>query len=95
MSESKMTLIEKMIWWVLPKKTKDLIERQRKARSDENEAHLRKLQDYATVIVAKHRQEAARKKSISSDDDERRDRHDRDSDDHRDNDSVHYSHYVD
>ncbi len=95
MRSDKMTLIERIIWWLLPRKTKDLIERQRKARSEENEAHLRKLQEYATVIVAKHRQEAVRKK-ISSSDDERRDRHDRDSDDnHRDNDSVHYSHYVD
>ena len=95
MRSDKMTLIERIIWWLLPRKTKDLIERQRKARSEENEAHLRKLQEYATVIVAKHRQEAAQKK-ISSSDDERRDNHAHSSDDdHRDNDSVHYSHYVD
>ena len=95
MRSDKMTLIERIIWWLLPRKTKDLIERQRKARSEENEAHLRKLQEYATVIVAKHRQEATQKK-ISSSDDERRDNHAHSSDDdHRDNDSVHYSHYVD
>jgi len=96
MRSNKMTLMEKIIWWLLPQKTKELIERQRKARSEENDAHLRKLQEYATVIVAKHRQEAARRKSSGSDDDERHDNHAHASDDdHRDDDSVHYSHYVD
>lgn len=93
MRESKMTLMEKMIWLVLPKKTKDLIERQRKARSEENAAHLRKLQEYAKVIVDKHRKEA--KKSKCSDDDERRHGGDDHDSDDRDNDSTHYSHYVD